>query len=327
MSASFDLRGFPHVFDNIINLLPWAALASLRGTSKAMSKRIDAILFRHVVFHVEENPNDNNHPAVAIVDPYYFRRIPGLQWAPTNDNVQMRTLTRLAENALFVDVIGVECSSYKNVTNVLRASLPGETIVRVYLNPNPETARYSIVNLGYLEPTAVIYATPVPPQDIDYEYPPSLVGVSPVQIYGIPSRPEELVILVRKPEDLDAPSHPLRWQPIHGIEYDYWSFIWSLMSRKHVKILIRDDEDRALVESDLHQHITSSFTPEQLDVEIVFLSDYCQANSMTSDQIFAMTIKPGTPLPPPRSWTDLARRTGTATLTPILDEEKEENEQ
>ncbi|WOO85446.1 uncharacterized protein LOC62_07G008945 [Vanrija pseudolonga] len=302
MSAVLDPSGFPHILDNILGHLPWSALPPLRAVSKAMDTRIKAVMYRHVVLHFQWAPetDQTDIPVLHIVDPYYFRPLPGLNCDFDGWSVHMETF-----------------KNDDHVVSALRFSIPDSTIVRVYLN---QTAGLAPLRLRWFFPNpfptgVAIYPTPLAPQIPRSRVFPSRFGLAAVQIHGVPSDPNALVILVRKPEDLtDTSVSPLDrnrnqqdlnvfMQVFEGRSYTWWT---------HVKILVVDESDRTLARGPLLGSLRN---------------DYCQANSVTADQVFALTIRPGTPLPAPRSWTDLPRRPLTASLAPIDEAEEEDDKE
>ncbi|WOO85458.1 uncharacterized protein LOC62_07G008957 [Vanrija pseudolonga] len=69
-----DYRGLPHVFDEIMDSMPWEALPALRLTNKEVSERANALLWRHIVVRVEWPGH------IDMLDPFHHRRIPGLRF-------------------------------------------------------------------------------------------------------------------------------------------------------------------------------------------------------------------------------------------------------
>lgn len=312
------LSGYPHIFDNIVNRLPWSALPYVGATSKGMNKRIQAIMYRHVVLYLQ--PTDHfSLPEVQVVDPYYFHRIPGLQLKFDGSAVHMASMARLAEHTLVIDLIGTECPKDKEVIDTLRSCLPNTTIIRIYLNP---TVGPAALRLAHLVPKAAIYVTlPAPGTPLDPAHR-LQIGVSASQIHGIPSNSRTLVVLVQKPQDLVV--HPLGWRA----KQDFHQFMWIFLGGQnnnwytHVKILVLDDSDLMFARVHLFNTIKSYFHDE-CNVKIALLADYCEAKGMNADQVFVMKLKPGTPLPAPSSWTELALRPLTASFTPLIEEVEE----
>ncbi|WOO85414.1 uncharacterized protein LOC62_07G008913 [Vanrija pseudolonga] len=88
-----------HVFDNILSHASLDFFRNLRGTSKEMYHRANAVLYKHVCISVVPDNNNPGLPLVLFRQPYRGRVLPGLRWDIDRD----QTLARLREHCRIVD--------------------------------------------------------------------------------------------------------------------------------------------------------------------------------------------------------------------------------
>lgn len=88
-----------HIFDAILSDAPLEFFRNLRGTSKAMYARANAVLYRHVCISVKEDDNNPGRPLVLFREPYRGKVLPGLRW----DVDREQTLDLLRAHTRVVD--------------------------------------------------------------------------------------------------------------------------------------------------------------------------------------------------------------------------------
>ncbi|WOO85444.1 uncharacterized protein LOC62_07G008943 [Vanrija pseudolonga] len=99
---ALDAAAYPHILDAVLAHAQWDALLSLRGVSKALLARDSVITYAHVAIRVDHAADG---AAVQILDPYTFRRIPGLRFDASRDLEHRLTLARLAQYVVTLDVL------------------------------------------------------------------------------------------------------------------------------------------------------------------------------------------------------------------------------
>ncbi|KAL1405590.1 hypothetical protein Q8F55_009229 [Vanrija albida] len=384
MPGTIDHGSYPDIFDSIVDFMDWNALPSLCPTSKATDSRIQSILLRHVVFLLKSGKSWDV-AGVTIVDPYFHRRIPGLEFPLDDEAAQHRTLSRVAEHALFVDVIGDQCKNSSIVVDGLRAHLTSSTIVRTHLNPDPGAFcapynmaalinnrrvdeifdniinfmdwdalpslrrtsqainkrillimyRHVVIHLqadssGELAAVRIVdpyYHQPIPGLDFPLNAPATqektLAKITDtavfVDIVGDESEDSENVITAVRtnlPESTivrtyinPKPNDPHR----HDISGSLWITLAAFAFYKKFTVLVMDDSARRYARRGFYYALSQAVKMcndlgEETVVQLLDFGECSKARSWEDRHIVGLKTKPGQPLPPPLSWTKLARR-------------------
>lgn len=101
---ALDAAFYPHVLDAVLAHAPWDALPALRGVSKALLARVSEITYAHVAVRID-HAADGDSAAIAILDPYTLRRIPGLRFDASRELDHRLTVARLARYTVTLDVL------------------------------------------------------------------------------------------------------------------------------------------------------------------------------------------------------------------------------